>query len=165
VRHAAVIALVLAGALALGVAAGCGSGQTEPQVELATPGQVIDQFKRETGRPLERAAMEDEAFDQLSYGLNPSKELLDRYGIFSIYVAKKGHLEAIDSLLRDKATKKALERDSDGVYWELDSNSGTWVAYKRYSRNVVLAWISGSTARNADTRWARLDRVLTGLPG
>jgi hypothetical protein len=165
VKRAAIIALVLAGILAVGFAAGCGSDQSEPQVELATPGQVIDQFKRETGRPLERAATEDEAFDQLSYGLNPSKELLDRYGIFSIYVAKKGHLQAIDSLLRDKATKKALERDSNGVYWELDSNSGTWVAYKRYSRNVVLVWFSGSTARNADTRWARLDRVLADLPG
>ena len=164
-RRAAVIALVLAGVLALGVTAGCGSGQSEPRVELATPGQVIDQFKRETGRPLERAATEDEAFDQLSYGLNPSKELLDRYGIFSIYVAKKGHVDAVNSLLRDKATKKALERDSDGVYWELDSNSRTWVAYKRYSRNIVLVWFSGSTSRTADTRWARLDRVLTGLPG
>jgi hypothetical protein len=165
VRRAAVIALVLAGVLAVGVAGGCGSGQSEPQVDLLTPGQVIGQFKRETGRPLQRAAMEDVAFDQLSYGLNPSKELLDRYGIFSIYVAKKGHVDAVNSLLRDKATKKALERDSDGVYWELDSNSRTWVAYKRYSRNIVLVWFSGSTSRTADTRWARLDRVLTGLPG
>jgi hypothetical protein len=157
--------LVLAGVLAAVVAAGCGSGQSEPQVELVTPGQVIGQFKRETGRRLERAAMEDVAFDQLSYGLNPSKELLNRYGIFSIYVAKKGHLDAVNSLLRDKATKKALERDSDGVYWELDSNSRTWVAYKRYSRNIVLVWFSGSASRTADTRWARLDRVLTDLPG
>ena len=164
-RRAAVIALVLAGVLAAGVAGGCGSGQSEPQAELVTPGQVIGQFKRETGRPLERAAMEDVAFDQLSYGLNPSKELLDRYGIFSIYVAKEGHVGAINSLLRDKATKEALERDSDGVYWELDSNSRTWVAYKRYSRNIVLVWFSGSTSRTADTRWARLDRLLTGLPG
>ena len=164
-RRAAVIALAIAGVLAVSLAAGCGSGQSEPQVQLVTPGQVIGQFERETGRPLERAAMEDEAFDQLSYGLNPSKELLDRYGIFSVYVAKKGHMEAVNSLLRDKATKKALERDSEGVYWELDSNSGTWVAYKRYSRNVVLVWFSGSTARNADTRWAKLDRVLADLPG
>ena len=164
-RRASVVALVLASVLAVGVAAGCGSGQSEPQVELVTPGQVIGQFERETGRPLKRAAMEDEAFEQLSYGLNPSKELLDRYGIFSVYVAKKGHMEAVNSLLRDKATKKALERDSEGVYWELDSNSDTWVAYKRYSRNVVLVWFSGSNVRNADTRWARLDRVLTDLPG
>ena len=164
-RRTAVIVLVLASFLTVGVAAGCGSGQSEPQVELVTPGQVIGQFERETGRPLERAPMVDEAFDQLGYGLNPSKKLLDRYGIFSVYVAKKGHMEAVNSLLRDKATTKALERDSEGVYWELDSNSGTWVAYKRYSRNVVLVWFSGSTARNADTRWARLDRVLTGLPG
>jgi hypothetical protein len=165
VRLAAVIALALTGVLAAGVAAGCGADQSEPQVQVVTPGQVIGQFKRDTGHPLQRAAMEDEAFDQLSYGLNPSKELLDRYGIFSIYVAKKGHVDALNSLLRDKATKKALERDSDGVYWELDSNSGTWVAYKRYSRNVVLVWFSGSTSRSADTRWGRLDRVLTRLPG
>jgi hypothetical protein len=165
VRRAAVIALTLAGVLAVGAAAGCGASQSEPQVELVTPGQVIGQFKRETGRPLQRAAMEDEAFDQLSYGLDPPKEVLDRYGIFSVYVAKKGHVVALGSLLRDKATKKALEQDSDGVYWELDSNSRTWVAYKRYSRNVVLVWFSGSTTRSADTRWGRLDRVLTDLPG
>jgi hypothetical protein len=165
VRRAAVSALAIAAVLAVSVAAGCGSGQSEPQVELVTPGQVIGQFERETGRPLERAAMEDKAFDQLSYGLNPSKELLDRYGIFSVYVVKKGHMEAVNSLLRDKATKKALERDSEGVYWELDSNSGTWVAYKRYPPNVVLVWLSGSKTQALDTRFERLDRVLAGLPG
>jgi hypothetical protein len=165
VRRAAVIALALASVLAVSVAAGCGSGQSEPQVELVTPGQVIGQFERKTGRPLERAAMEDEALDQLSYGLNPSKELLDRYGIFSVYVAKKGHLEAVNSLLRDKATKTALKRDSEGVYWELDSNSRTWIAYKRYPPNVVLVWFSESKTQAVDTRFERLDRVLAGLPG
>jgi hypothetical protein len=105
----------------------------------------------------------DEAWDQLSYGLNPSQAVLDRYGIFSVYVAKPGHVDALDSLLRDKATRKALERDARGVYWELDSNSGTWIAYKRYAGNVVLVWFSESKQRALDDRWENLDGVLADL--
>jgi hypothetical protein len=164
VRRAAVLALALAVVLAVG-SAGCGSGENTPQPELVSAGQVIGQFKRDTGKPLERAATEDPAWDQLSYGLDPSQELLDKYGIFSIYVAKQGHVDALGSLLRDKATKQALKRDAEGVYWERDSNSGTWIAYKRYSGNVVLVWFSGSKTQALDTRFERLDRVLTGLPG
>jgi hypothetical protein len=164
VRRAAVIALALAVVLAVGTA-GCGSTENAPQPELVSAGQVIGQFKRDTGRPLERAATEDPAWEQLSYGLDPSRELLDKYGIFSIYVAKQGHVDALGSLLRDKATKQALERDAEGVYWERDSNSDTWVAYKRYSGNVVLVWFSGSKTQALDTRFERLDRVLTDLPG
>src|SRR4051812_43618004 len=68
VRRAAVIALALAVVLAVGTA-GCGSGETNPKPELVSAGQVIGQFKRDTGRPLQRAAVEDVAWDQLSYGL------------------------------------------------------------------------------------------------
>jgi hypothetical protein len=165
VRHAAVI-LALASCLCLGLLTGCGSSETQPAPpELFTADQVSVQFKRETGRSLLRAQTDDVAWDQLGYGLNPSQELLDAYGIFSVYVAKQGHLGALDSLLHDKATKKALEKDPEGVYWELDSNSGTWIAYKRYPPNVVLAWFSGSKTQAADTRFERLDRVLAGLPG
>lgn len=164
-RRAAVAVLALGCLAAAGVAAGCGEAQSEPQARLVAAGQVVGQFERETGRPLERAATTDEAWEQLSYGLDPPKALLDRYGIFSVYVAKPGHVSAVGSLLRDKATKKELERDSQGVYWELDSNSRTWVAYKRYARNVVLVWFSGSTARTVDARWQRLDSVLADLEG
>jgi hypothetical protein len=164
VRRAAVIALALAVVLAVG-SAGCGSAESTPQPEFLSAGQVIGQFKRETGKPLERAATEDPAWDQLSYGLDPSRPLLDKYGIFSVYVAKQGHVDALGSLLHDKATKQALKRDAEGVYWERDSNSNTWVAYKRYSRNVVLVWFSGSKTQALDARFERLDRVLTDLPG
>src|SRR5512132_3796110 len=101
VRRAAVIALALAVVLAVG-SAGCGSGENTPEQELVSAGQVIGQFKRDTGKPLQRAATEDPAWDQLSYGLDPSQELLDQYGIFSVYVAKQGHVDALGSLLRDK---------------------------------------------------------------
>lgn len=164
-RNAAVTLLALVALAVAGGAAGCGGNDSESETELVPASQVIGQFERQTGRPLQRTAEPDEAWDQLSYGLNPSPELLDRYGIFSVYVAKEGHLDALDSLLKDKATKKALERDKQGVYWELDSNSGTWVAYKRYARNVVLVWFSGSKERAVDARWDRLDGVLAGLAG
>jgi hypothetical protein len=164
VRRAAVL-LAFASCLCVGLVAGCGSGDSSPQPQLLSAAQVSGQFKRDTGRALKPTTVEDPAWDQLSYGLNPSQELLDEYGIFSVYVAKQGHLAALDSLLHDKATKKALEKDPDGVYWELDSNSGTWIAYKRYPPNVVLAWFSGSKTQAVDARFERLDRVLTGLPG
>jgi hypothetical protein len=163
VRRAAVT-LALAGLL-FGLLAACGSSDSQPEPQLLTAGQVSDQFKRDTGRPLMRAATDDVAWDQLSYGLNPSQEVQDTYGIFSVYVGKPQHLAALGSLLRDKATKKALEKDAEGVYWELDSNSSTWIAYKRYPPNVVLVWFSESKTQAVDTRFERLDRVLAGLPG
>jgi hypothetical protein len=165
VRRLAIALLALASLATAGAAGGCGEGASEPQVELVAASQVVGRFERETGRPLQPAATEDEAWEQLSYGLDPPQNLLDRYGIFSVYVAKRGHLDAVGSLLRDKATKKPLERDSRGVYWELDSNSRTWVAYKRYGGNIVLVWFSGSEVRSVDVRWERLNRVLTGIGG
>jgi hypothetical protein len=165
VRRAALTALTFL-ALALAVAAaGCGASESDAQPQLVPASRVIEQFERKTGRPLQRTAEPDEAWEQLGYGLDPSPELVERYGIFSVYVAKEGHLDALDSLLKDKATKKTLERDEEGVYWELDSNSKTWIAYKRYASNVVLVWFSGSKEQGVDARWDRLDEVLTGLPG
>jgi hypothetical protein len=163
-RRPALVLMALA-TLVAGTATGCGGGKSNSNPELVKPGQVVQRFKQETGTPLQRAAVPDEAWEQLSLGLNASKAQIERYGVFSVYVAKAGHVEALGSFFRDKATKKALERDSQGVYWELDSNSGTWVAYKRYAGNVVLAWFSGSKSKAADARWQRLDRVLGGLPG
>jgi hypothetical protein len=165
VKRVAVVGLVFAILASAWLGAGCGGGSSKPEATVVAPGQVMQRFKQQTGKPLRRAAVPDEAWEQLGIGLDPSQADVERYGIFSIYVAKTGHLAALSSLLRDKATRKPLDRDSQGVYWELDSNSGTWVAYKRYAGNVVLAWFSGSKTRGVDARWERLDRVLTGLAG
>jgi hypothetical protein len=156
------IALTVA-CLALGGLAACGSTETAPEQELVAPGQVVQRFHRETGRKLLRTVVPDEAWEQLGLGLNPSQADVRRYGIFSVYVAKAGRVAALGSLLRDKATKQPLARGAQGVYWELDSNSGTWVAYKRYAQNVVLVWFSGGKTQALDARWARLDRVFSGL--
>ena len=162
-RRAALTILALLALVVPVAATGCGESDSESQPELVPASQVIGQFERETGRPLQRAAEPDEAWDQLSYGLNPSPELLEQYGIFSVYVAKEGHVDALASLLKNKATKKTLERDENGVYWELDSNSGTWIAYKRYGRNSVLVWFSESKDKAVDERFERLDSVLADL--
>ncbi|MEO8289778.1 MAG: hypothetical protein ABI649_02130 [Gaiellaceae bacterium] len=157
--------LLLAVALAT-LVAGCGTvAQEETQVAEVSAAQVAQRFKQAAGRPLERAPVADVAFDQLGYGLDQPKSLVDRYGIFNVYVGKEGRAEAIASLLKDKATGKPLERDGSGIYWELDSQSDTWVAYKRYQGNVVLVWFSGSTLKAADARFERLDSILIGLPG
>lgn len=163
VRRASLALLAFTCLLAGGAVAGCGTNEPAPTSEFVAPGQVVQRFQQETGRRLERTVVPDAAWEQLGLGLNPSQALVRRYGIFSVYVAKQGRVAAIGSLLRDKATKKPLERGARGVYWELDSNSGTWIAYKRYARNVVLVWFSGETTQALDARWVRLDRVFAGL--
>ena len=154
------LALILVSALA-----GCGAGSDQPQVVSLTPGQVTQQFQKETGKPLQPTAVSDPAWDQLGYGLNQSEKLVQRYGIFNVYVGKPGKGAALSQLFKNKATNKPLARGSGGMYWELDSQSKTWVAYKRYSGNVVLVWFSGSKKQAADERFQRLDSILSGLPG
>jgi|SRR5919108_1122032 hypothetical protein len=142
------------------IAAGCGAAETEPEETVLTAGQVVDRFRQEAGSPPLRVAGGDPAFEQLSFGLNPPKRLLDRYGVFSIYVVDPDRPEAMDSLLRDKGTGARLEADANGVYWERDTQARTWVAYKRYGANAVLVWYGDSPERIIDARFRRLDRVL-----
>jgi hypothetical protein len=163
------IALLLALALAALVAGGCGSAQTDedqaqPERTSFTAAQVIREFKQAPGEPaLRSAAGTDAAWEQLSFGLNVSPELQRRYGTFNVYVVRRGHDDAVSSLLRNKETKEPLERGTDGVYWELDTLANSYVAYKRYGANVVLAWWSEGTEPMTDDRFARLDELLTGL--
>jgi hypothetical protein len=159
------IALLSLAVFALVALAGCGAESDQSQVVTLTPAEVSQTFKQTTGRPLEPAAVSDPAWDQLGYGLDMSQNLVDRYGIFNVYVGKPGKTASLASLFKDKATGKPLARGADSVYWELDSQSKTWVAYKRYGGNVVLVWFSGSKEQQADERFERLDSILSGLPG
>ena len=159
------IALLSLAVFALVVLAGCGAASDQTQEQTLTPAQVTQTFKQVTGRPLEPAAVSDPAWDQLGFGLDMPQSLVDRYGIFNVYVGKPGKTASLASFFKDKDTEKPLARSSDGVYWELDSQSKTWVAYKRYSGNVVLVWFSGSKAQAADERFDRLDSILSGLSG
>ena len=159
------IALLSLAVFALVVLAGCGAASDQTQEHTLTPAQVRQTFKQVTGRPLEPAAVSDPAWDQLGFGLDMPQSLVDRYGIFNVYVGKPGKTASLASFFKDKDTEKPLARSSDGVYWELDSQSKTWVAYKRYSGNVVLVWFSGSKEQAADERFDRLDSILSGLPG
>jgi len=140
------IALLSLAVFALVVLAGCGAASDQTQEQTLTPAQVRQTFKQATGRPLEPTAVSDPAWDQLGYGLDMPQSLVDRYGIFNVY-----------------DTDKPLARSTDGIYWELDSQSKTWVAYKRYGGNVVLVWFSGSKEQAADERFDRLDSILAGL--
>jgi hypothetical protein len=159
------IALLSLAVIALTALVGCGAQSDQSQVVALTPAQVTQRFREATGRPLQPAAVSDPAWDQLGYGLDMPKSLVDRYGIFNVYVGKPGKTESLASLLKDKATDRPLARSADGIYWELDSQSKTWVAYKRYGGNVVLVWFSGSKQQVADERFERLDSILSGLPG
>jgi hypothetical protein len=162
VRRIALLSLAM---LALMAPVGCGAENDQSQVVTLTPAEVRQQFEQATGRALEPAPLPDPAWEQLGYGLDEPRSLVRRYGIFNVYVGKPGKSQSLASLLKDKATGKPLERSTGNVYWELDSQSRTWVAYKRYGGNVVLVWFSGSRQQQADERFQRLDSILSGLPG
>lgn len=161
-----VIASALALALAL-AAAGCGSAQSENEQEsepAITAAQVAREFRQAPGQPkLRKAAGTDVAWEQLGFGLNASERLVKRYGVFNVYVIKPGRTEALRSLLKDKETREPLKRNVDGIYWEYDDLSRSYVAYKRYGANVVLAWWNERKEPAVDARWTRLDVLLSGL--
>ena len=159
------IALLSLAGLALALVAGCGAASDQTREQTLTPAQVRQSFKQATGRELEAAAVSDPAWDQLGYGLDMPQSLVDRYGIFNVYVGKPGKSASLASFFKNKETGQPLERGTNATYWELDSQSKTWVAYKRYGGNVVLVWQSGSKNQAADERFDRLDSILSGLPG
>jgi hypothetical protein len=160
------LALAVLTLLALALGAGCGSSdatpEPEPEGRVLSAQQISDEFEDEAGRPLQEAAP-DPSWEQLGLGLNPPPAVLDRFGTFSIYVVDDEDPEALESLLRDKATGEPLEMDVEGIYWERDSLSNTWIAHSRYGENVVLAWFSEQREPETDERWERLDEILSGL--
>ena len=138
------------------LAAGC--GESESAESGFTSGEVIAEFDA-TGAPLVRkAGPGDTAWDQLGLAEDAPQRLIDRYGIFSIYVVDAGKKEAMDSLFRDKATRKPLPHRR-GIYWELDTHSNTWTAHTRY-QNLVLVWFTESEQPAVDARWRRLHTLL-----
>ena len=155
-RGLAVFVLVVA---LLAAAVACGA-TTEASY---TTEDVIARFDEQAGAQLFRKQGPggDPAWEQLGLAENAPPALIERFGIFSIYVVKPGEKEAMASLFRDKATKKPLAHRR-GIYWELDSQSQTWVAHTRYA-NLVLVWFSEREEPAVDARWQRLHRVLRDL--
>jgi hypothetical protein len=141
------------------VLAGCG----EAEEESFTSEQVTAQFQEEAGAQLFRkqGPGDDPAWDQLGLAEDAPPSLIERYGIFSIYVVEPGEKEAMGSLFRDKATGKPLPHRR-GIFWELDTHSNTWAAYTRY-QNLVLVWFTESEQPAVDARWQRLHRILRDL--
>jgi hypothetical protein len=167
VKRVALLASLLVLAL---LAAGCGASETTgtnespPEQQAIAASQVIDRFANaQGGAVLERTARTDAAWDQLSPGLNPSPAIQRQYGTFSVYVVKPDRAEAVRSLLRDKETQQELEQGDGGVYWEFDDLSKTYVAYKRYGPNVVLAWWNEKPEPGTDARFERLDALMSSL--
>jgi hypothetical protein len=161
---------VLAGAFALALAlaaGGCGAaaGDQEPeQTQAISAGQVIQEFRRAPGQPrLRKTAVPDVAWEQLGLGLNVPEELRQRYGVFNVYVVEPERPEAVRSLLKDKETRKELKPNADAIFWDFDDLAGSYVAYKRYGANVVLAWWNEQQEPGVDVRWARLDALMTSL--
>lgn len=155
-RGLALFVLMLA---CLTAAAGCGEA-SEPSFSTE---EVRAHFQAEAGAQLFRKQGPggDPAWEQLGFAENASPPLIERYGVFSIYVVKPGEKDAMASLFRDTATKKPLPRRR-GIYWELDTHSDTWTAHTRYA-NLVLVWFSEQTQPAVDARWHRLHRLLRDL--
>jgi hypothetical protein len=125
---------------------------------------VVHEFRQAPGQPkLRKTAEPDAAWEQLGLGLNISEELRQRYGVFNVYVVKPRRAQAVQSLLKDKETRKTLERDADGIFWDFDELAGSYIAYKRYGANVVLAWWNEREEPGLDARWTRLDALMSGL--
>jgi hypothetical protein len=174
VRRTPLIALLLALVAAL-VAAGCGSSAegvddtTATEEQEAAPigsSQLVAQFKRASGgTQLRGTATPDTAWEQLGLGLNATPAQQKEYGTFSIYVVEPENDEAVTSLLSDKDTAKPLARAGDGIYWDFDELAGSYVAYKRYGPNVVLAWWNEQPEPVTDERFERLDALMTELSG
>jgi hypothetical protein len=162
------IVLLLALGAAL-VAAGCGSSaegvdETTTNEQEAAPigaSQLVAQFKRASGgTQLRGTATPDVAWEQLGLGLNATPAQQRQYGTFSIYVVEPDRDEAVTSLLSDKDTAEPLERGDNGIYWDFDELAGSYVAYKRYGPNVVLAWWNEQPEPVTDERFERLDALM-----
>ena len=145
--------------ICLAAAAGCGAA-SEPSYSTE---EVQAQFQAEAGAQLFRKQGPggDPAWEQLGFAENAPPSLIERFGVFSIYVVEPGEKEAMDSLFRDTATHKPLPHRR-GIYWELDTHSDTWTAHTRYA-NLVLVWFTESKEPAVDARWQRLHRILRDL--
>ena len=153
------LALLVVTLVFIAAAGGCG-GASEPSYSTE---EVRAHFQAEAGAQLFRKQGPggDPAWEQLGFAENASPALIERYGIFSIYVVEPGEKEAMASLFRDKATKKPLAHRR-GIYWELDTHSDTWTAHTRYA-NLVLVWFTEREQPAVDARWRRLHRMLRDL--
>lgn len=169
-RRIALIPMLL---LAL-AAAGCGANaesddavDTDTTQQEAAPiaaQQVVEQFlESDEGAQLEETAVQDAAWEQLGFGLNPTPAQQRQYGIFTIYVVKPERTEAVDSLLSDKDTAQPLEESADGIHWDFDEAAKSYVANKQYGPNVVLAWWNEKPEPGTDPRWDRLDALMQKL--
>jgi hypothetical protein len=170
VSRTPLIALLLA-LLAL-AASGCGAAAegvdetTTDEQEAAPIGatQLIAQFKRASGgTQLRGTATPDVAWEQLGLGLNATPAQQKQYGTFSIYVVEPDREEAVTSLLSDKDTARPLPQGENGIYWDFDQLAGSYVAYKRYGSNVVLAWWNERAEQGTDARFERLDALMQEL--
>jgi hypothetical protein len=155
-RGFALFLLILA---SLAVGAGCGAAEETSY----TTQDVTAEFEQEAGAQLFRkqGPGDDPAWEQLGFAENAPPALIERYGVFSIYVVEPGEKEAMASLFRDKATQKPLPHRR-GIFWELDTHSDTWTAHTRYA-NLVLVWFTESKEPAVDARWQRLHRILRAL--
>lgn len=87
-----------------------------------------------------------------------AEELLRTYGKFSVAVlAAEG---------RAKMLRKnfGFPGQENGPVWK-QRGEDRWTSYTRYSANIVLIWSNPEGTKQLDSRWERLDGILSDLRG
>ena len=173
--------------LMLTLVTGCGDrsgGGGKPENYISST-EIIDHFKEATGELLIRqSASESPTMEILDFGNGTDEEEFDdedsrlagEFGAFSIYVVKrKANLKKeVNSLLSDEDddtadyTNEPVD-ETTGIHWtrvdyrgDLADVEPAYFAYKVYGDNVVLSWV-GDEDKATDTRWDRLNSILTDL--
>ena len=153
---AAVVVLVLVGALAAGVAVSATSAHT--------PAQVVARFKALTHTTLVVDKRSSYPGHYTALGVPQSISNIGRYGRFTIWVVTSGNEEDVHDLLANPHTGELGTPGLSSIYWEQGSTMGGtlyWLAKKRYGTDLVLWWYGSK--QKIDAGFQRLHRPLTAI--
>jgi hypothetical protein len=150
---AAVVILVVLGALAVGVAVSARSAHT--------PAQVVERFKALTGTTLVVDKRSSYPGHYTGLGVPQSISNIGRYGRFTIWVVGSGSEEDVHDLLANPHTGELGTPGLSAIYWERGTTMGGsvyWLAKKRYGTDLVLWWYGSK--QKIDAAFQRLHRFL-----
>ena len=140
--------------------------------------RIIDVFQDRTGEQLIRESdTSTPSYDVLGPGDGSDEEefdaedsrLADKFSAFTIYVVKGEDGQSIEEETKDllepfEGDSVEPKDETTGIIWEesCDPDAGChWIAQKQYGPNVVLNWFGADSKGDTDSRWDRLDTVLT----
>jgi hypothetical protein len=153
---AAVVVVVVLGALATGAAVSASSAHT--------PAQVVARFKALTRTTLVVDKRSSYPGHYAALGVPQSISNIGRYSRFTIWVVTSGSEEDVHDLLANPHTGELGVPGPSAIYWERGTTIGGsvyWLAKKRYGTDVVLWWYGSK--QKIDATFQRLHRPLTAI--